>query len=257
MSDYLKCAWCGRKFEKSDGLKFLSGATLGFSDFGKKFCSKSCENALEEAKNTSKTPLPSSYSDNSSSQSIIVKKGPTSDEIIAEVQADKIAYELEKQKKQDKLLKPWMFEENFKNASKINSIVYPDNVEDIEKTIEKIIKKGIEKIKSITEEHEIVIGDFEIGEKSFLKPYAEEFGFVNSCSEKILEGIKKLKRKDEEEHSKLKVIIADLEDYYLEFKNKWIPLLVKEREKKKKKNLIFVGFLVMLIIIFFIWASLR
>ena len=55
MSDTYKCAWCGRSFEKSGGSKFLSGASLGFSDLGKKYCSKACEHAAEEAKNGPKT----------------------------------------------------------------------------------------------------------------------------------------------------------------------------------------------------------
>jgi hypothetical protein len=65
MSDTFKCAWCGRHFEKSAGAKFLSGASMGFSNLGKKYCSKSCEHAADEAKNGPKT----SSSNNSEKQS--------------------------------------------------------------------------------------------------------------------------------------------------------------------------------------------
>ena len=55
MSDTFKCAWCGRHFEKSAGSKFLSGASMGFSNLGKKYCSKSCEHEADEAKNGPKS----------------------------------------------------------------------------------------------------------------------------------------------------------------------------------------------------------
>jgi len=54
MSDYYKCSWCGRSFEKSGTSKFLSGATMGFSNLGKKYCSKSCEHAANETKDVSR-----------------------------------------------------------------------------------------------------------------------------------------------------------------------------------------------------------
>lgn len=56
MSDTFKCAWCGRHFEKSAGAKFLSGASMGLSNLGKKYCSKACENSANESKNGAKGP---------------------------------------------------------------------------------------------------------------------------------------------------------------------------------------------------------
>lgn len=55
MSDTFKCAWCGRHFEKSATSKFFSGASMGLSNLGKKYCSKSCEHAADEAKNGPKS----------------------------------------------------------------------------------------------------------------------------------------------------------------------------------------------------------
>lgn len=44
MGDYVKCAWCGRKTEKSGLNKFISGWTLGIKGQQKgSFCSKKCE----------------------------------------------------------------------------------------------------------------------------------------------------------------------------------------------------------------------
>ena len=57
MSDYYKCSWCGRSYEKSDASKFFGGATMGISNLGKKYCSKACESAAEgstQSKITSK-----------------------------------------------------------------------------------------------------------------------------------------------------------------------------------------------------------
>lgn len=50
MSDTYKCAWCGRYFEKSASSKFLSGASMGISNLGKKYCSASCKSASEVPK---------------------------------------------------------------------------------------------------------------------------------------------------------------------------------------------------------------
>ncbi|WP_297869638.1 hypothetical protein [uncultured Flavobacterium sp.] len=50
MTDTYKCAWCGRHFEKSASSKFLSGASMGISNLGKKYCSASCKSASEVPK---------------------------------------------------------------------------------------------------------------------------------------------------------------------------------------------------------------
>ena len=75
MSDYFKCAWCSRSFEKSAGSKFLSGASMGFSNLGKKYCSKSCEHSAENSKSGNQPTNNSAPSDNSSGTTVI-NKGP-------------------------------------------------------------------------------------------------------------------------------------------------------------------------------------
>lgn len=186
-----------------------------------------------------------------------VKPQKTAEQIIAKAEAEKIEYELEQKKKHDNSLKPWLNDNNFSSKSSIDKISFPNDVEDIEKTIEKIIKSGIEKIKTTINEHEMGLGQVQVGDKSFLKPYHEEFDFVEICFEKATEGIKKLKRKDDSEHPKLKVIINDIEDSFSELKDKWFPKLIEKKEKKKKKNLIVVGIMLLIVIAFFTWASLK
>jgi hypothetical protein len=191
------------------------------------------------------------------SQTVYVDRGPSADEIIAEAKAEKIEYELSKQKKQDSALTPWLFDENFSSTSRINSISFPNDVDNIEKTVERIIKAGVEQIKTTVNEHEMGVGHVQVGDKSFLKPFHEEFEFVEACFEKAQEGIKKLRRKDDSEHPKLKAIVNDLDDLFSDFKDKWFPKLIEKREKKKKKNIIVVSVMLILVIAFFSWAALR
>jgi len=225
-----KCKWCGKSFEKSDLNKFIGGASLGIGG-SEKYCSSACKHSAEEAKGP-KSNSSDSFSKGANAQPIIVKKGPSADEIRAEA-------EVERMERDENALQPWKFAENFHNKNSINTISFPRDVEDIEKTVEKIIKAGV------------------VGDKSFLKPYHEEFAFVEACFEKAEDGIKKLKRKDESEHSKIKNVISDIEDAYTDLKEKWFPKLVEKREKKKKKNLIVVGVALLLVVAFFTWASFR
>ncbi|MBI4929977.1 MAG: hypothetical protein HY841_04380 [Bacteroidetes bacterium] len=175
----------------------------------------------------------------------------TGDQIIAEAQAEKIEYELEQQRKHDNAQKPWMNDSNFSDKDNINSISFPNDVEDIEKTTEKIIKAATEQIKSVLGEHNVTAIQHQVGDKNFMKPYFKDFEFVEACVEKAEEGMKKLKRKDDTEHPKLRHIVTDLEESLATLKNKWIPRLEEQRAKKKKKNLIVVAVIILLNIIMF------
>jgi len=175
----------------------------------------------------------------------------TGEQIIAEAHAEKIEYELEKQKKHDNAQKPWMNDSNFSDKDSINSISFPNDVEDIEKTVEKIIKAATEQIKGVLGEHNVTVIQAQVGDKNFLKPYFKDFEFVEACVEKAQEGIKKLKRKDDSDHPKLRHILADIEESFASLKDKWIPKLEEQREKKKKKNLIVVAVIILLNIIMF------
>ena len=244
--DTFTCGQCGRQFENKNLLKQFRVVKLG-----KDFCSSGCEKAYErDHSDGPKSSSSDSFSKGANAQPIIVKKGPSADEIRAEA-------EVERMERDENASQPWKFAENFDDKASINSISFPRNVEDIEKTVEKIIKAGVEKIKSVVEDHEMGVGAVQVGDKSFLKPYHEEFAFVEACFEKAQEGIKKLKRIDESEHPKIRAIINDIEDAFSDFKEKWFPKLVEKREKKKKKNLIVVGVMLLLVVAFFTWAALR
>jgi hypothetical protein len=161
----------------------------------------------------------------------------TAEQILAEAKAEHLEYELEKKKKHDNSLKPWLNDSNFKNKTSINAISFPNNIEDAEKTVERIIKVGVEEIKKVLSEFNATAIQHTLGDRNFFKPYSEEFEMVEVCIEKAREGIKKLKRKDETEHPKLKYIITDLEENFLELKETWFPKLEEQRVKKKRKNI--------------------
>ena len=52
------------------------------------------------------------------------------------------AREQEKQEKQDRIDRPWMFDDNFENRKSISTVLFPDQTEDIEKTMTRIIQAG-------------------------------------------------------------------------------------------------------------------
>jgi len=172
---------------------------------------------------------------------------------LAEAKAEKIEYELEQKMKLDNSRKPWLNDDNFYNRTSIDKILFPNELEDIEKTIERIIKTGIEEIKQVLGESEAP--NSTVGEKNFLKPYSEEYEKIEACIERASEGIKKLKRKDVKEYPKLKLIIADVEESLSDLKEKWLPRFEAHRAKRKKKNIRGVLFIVLFNIIFWggIW----
>ena len=184
-----------------------------------------------------------------------VTKQKTGEHIIAKAEAEKIKYEIEKKKKHDNSLKPWINDDNFKNKSSINAILFPNDVEDIEKTIEKTIKVGIEKIKEVLGEFKTYqLSPPQLGDKNLFNPYYEEFEFVETCLEKANEGIKKLKRK-EIDNKELNYIIIDMEESSLELKEKWLPKLQEKIKKKKQKNIIAIIVIIILNILF--WGGLN
>ena len=178
----------------------------------------------------------------------------TREQILAEKEAEKMEYELERKMKHDNSQKPWLNDDNFSGKSSINAISFPNDVDDIEKTIEKIIKAGVEEVKEVLGEFNATAIQHTLGDKNFFKPYSEEFEMVEACIEKAQEGIKKLKRKDDSEHPKLRHIIADIEESFSELKEKWLPKLEEQRAKKKRKNIIVVVVIIVANILF--WGGL-
>ncbi len=154
------------------------------------------------------------------------------EEIIAEAQAEKIEYELEKQKKHDSAQKPWMHDSNFDDAESISKISFPDIAEDIEKTILRLIKTAVDKIKEILNQTYSEYQQSGVdNQKAMMKPYYEEINLAENCIEKATEGLKKLRRF---EGTTINAMLADCSDSLDDLKNKWYPKLIEKRDKKKK-----------------------
>lgn len=237
MSDTYKCAWCGRHFEKGAGSKFLSGASMGFSDIGKKYCSKACETAAEEKKGPKSSSSSDNFSSGANAQPVIIKKGPTADEIRAEA-------EVERMERNENASQPWKFDDNFRKAESISKISFPDQPEDIEKTVLRIIKTAIDKIKSVIELSHAEFQQQTMGDqKSMWKPFYEEINLADTCIEKANEGIKKLRRF---EGNTINAMMADCQDSLDDLKNKWYVKLIEKRDKKKKQTKIMVIVVVVL-----------
>lgn len=174
--------------------------------------------------------------------------------LLAEAEAERLDYELEKKRKHDNAEKPWLNDYNFRDKKSINAISFPDNTLDIEKTIEKIIKAGIETAKEVITEDKVTAVQYSMADKSFLKPYYEEIEMLEVCIEKSKEGIRKLRRKVKSDHSELQIIIDDLNERIDELSDKWIPILLQEQTQKRQKNILFIVFLIIANVLF--WGSL-
>lgn len=257
MSDYFKCKQCGKSFQKSGVSKFLSGATMGASDLGKKFCSNACEKAFE------RDQVKSNASHSSSSKSsenvvkherIVVQPQKSADQIIAEAEANRIDNETRRIEKEEAAKKPWMYESNFRDKESINSIVFPDEVDDLEKTILKIISTAKDKIKEVTDgslqDYELksvtsfnpismasspfsTVGSKEM--KALRKPFQIEMELLETAIAKAKEGIRKLRRFDD---PALSHRISDCNDLLEELTDLKPKLQEKINAAGKKKQIV-------------------
>lgn len=205
---------------------------------------KQIKAAIEEGK--------SNFSKGSTSRPVEPQK--TARDILDEAETDILEYELEQRRKHDNSRKPWLNDENFYDKSSIRAISFPNDVEDIEKTVEKIISAGIKEVKEVLDDFETTLIQDSIGDRNFFKPYSGEFEMVETCMEKAYEGIKKLHRKDDRDHPKIKYIINDLEESYTDLAENWFPQLEEQRAKKKRKNILVVVGIVVANILF--WGGL-
>lgn len=235
MSDYYKCDWCGKSFEKSGGAKFLSGASMGISNLGKKYCSKSCEKSAEGSKESKSS---SSNQDSTTTKTVYVRPEKSADQIKAEA-------EVERMERDDNASQPWKFDSNFYSADSISKISLPDTAEDVEKTVLRIIKTAVDKIKNVVELSHAEFQQQAMGDqKAMWKPFYEEIKLVDTCIEKANEGIKKLRRF---EGNAINAMMADCQDSLDDLKNKWYVKLIEKRDKKKKQTKIMVIVIVVLV----------
>lgn len=165
-------------------------------------------------------------------------------ETSSDSRADRIrAYaETDKIEREENALYPWRFDENFYNADSISKIVFPDIPEDIEKTILKIIRSGIDEIKKVINEKNESANNFEQPSmKNVFKTFGSTFDKVwagdknnnkkeltdckylaETCIDKATEGIRKLRRF---EGSTVKMMVEDVTETLEELKTKWLPKL--------------------------------
>jgi hypothetical protein len=232
--DTLTCSQCGRKYENKNLLKQFRVVKLG-----KDFCSNGCEKAYERD-NAKETKHSSSTSYSTGANAHAIK--PSADEIRAEA-------EIERMERDENALQPWKFDSNFYNSNSISKISYPDTAIDIEKTILRITKTAVDKIKNVIEtsyaEYQQKITD---NQKAMWNPFFEEINLVDTCIEKANEGIKKLRRF---EGNTINAMITDCQDNLDELKNKWYVKLIEKRDKKKKQNkiMIIVLFVILAVIV--------
>ena len=270
MSDNFKCDQCGRYYEKSAKDKFLSGATMGVSNLGKKFCSTACTKAYE--RDHAKSNETSSSSSNSSrndinQERIIEKPQKTADQIIAEAEANRIDRETRRIEKEEAAKKPWMYESNFKDKESINAIVFPDDVDDLEKTILKIISTVKDKIKEVTDGS---VQDYEFKSvtnfspmsmatspfsaagskemKALQKPFQIEMELLETAVSKAKEGIRKLRRFDDPALNHRINDCSDLLEELNELKPKLQEKINAAGKKKQILTYVVVGLVAIIII---------
>jgi len=239
--DTFKCKWCGKTFEK------MTAFGIGGS-----YCSNACKHAAEEAKNSKgpKSSTSESFSSGANAQPVIVEKGPSADEIRAEA-------EVERMERDENASQPWKFDKNFYNSESISKISFPNSIEDIEKTVLRIISSAVDKIKKILNETASEYTQRNMGDnKANAKPYFTEIHFTECCIEKATEGIKKIKRYEE---SNINTIVADCNESLDDLKTKWLPKLIEKRDKKKKANkilaIVLVSILVVVILLIVIFSG--
>jgi hypothetical protein len=214
------CKWCGKTFN----------TTNDFSVFGigSKYCSKKCKQDAEGSKESKSS---SSNQESTSTKTVYVRPEKSADQIKAEA-------EVERMERDENASQPWKFDDNFYSADSISRISFPDTAEDIEKTILRITKTAVDKIKSVIETSHAEFQQQAMGDqKAMWKPFYAEINLVDTCIEKANEGIKKLRRF---EGNAINAMMADCQDSLDDLKNKWYVKLIEKRDKKKKQTKIMI-----------------
>jgi hypothetical protein len=220
----VKCTKCGSSFSTTSDMSGLTGRGT-------------CPDCKRD-ENRAKSSSSSSFPTGANVRPIIVKKGPSADEIRAEA-------EVERMERDDNASQPWKFDSNFYSSDSVSKISYPDTPEDIEKTILRITKTAIDKIKSVIEISHAEFQQQTMGDqKAMWKPFYEEIKLVDTCIEKANEGIKKLRRF---EGNAINAMMADCQDSLDDLKDKWYVKLIEKRDKKKKQTKIMVIVIVVLV----------
>jgi hypothetical protein len=144
----------------------------------------------------------------------------------------------------------WKFEETYRRAKNILKIYFPDEPEDIENTVLKIINKATFKIKRIINLSDVQYKKRTIKEQEYIcKPFYKEIYFAEICIKKAEEGILKLSKFD---NPSISLMIDNCNESLDVLKNKFYSKLIEKRNQKRKNNLIKVVLVIILATIFLI-----
>ena len=144
----------------------------------------------------------------------------------------------------------WKFEDTFRRAKNILKINFPDEPEEIENTILKIIKTATFKIKRVLKLSDIEYKKRTIREQKYIwKPFYKEIYFTDVCIEKAEEGILKLRKFNNATTIEMLVNCSNSLDV---LKDISYPKLIAKQNQKKKDNIIKAGLLLVLATIFLI-----
>ncbi|MCF8465622.1 MAG: hypothetical protein K9G41_12320 [Flavobacteriales bacterium] len=185
-------------------------------------------------------------SESGAPQKQIIKPRKTAEEIKAEAEVDRM-------ERDEKVAQPWKFQINFSSADSIAKINIPDNPDDIEKTILRIIKEAVESIKKVIQmSHQEYQQHSMYDPKAIWSPLHSEVRLAETCIEKATEGLRKMRRYEGQVHP---AAMQDCEDALNDLKNNWmVKLLDKQKVKSRQNKIMYVG-LVVAVVAFFVWAS--
>jgi hypothetical protein len=163
---------------------------------------------------------------------------------------NEIKAEMERVEKIKIEFQSWKFEETYRRSKNILKIYFPDEPEDIENTVLKIINKATFKIKRVLKLSDIEYKKRTIRDQKYMsKPFYKEIYFTDVCIEKAEEGILKLRKFD---NSTTRQMLVNCSNNLDVLKNISYPKLIEKQNQKRKENLIKVGLFLVLATIFLI-----
>ena len=144
----------------------------------------------------------------------------------------------------------WKIEGTYRRAKNILKINFPDESEEIENTVLKIIKTATFKIKRVLKLSDIEYKKRTIREQKYIwKPFYKEIYFTDVCIQKAEEGILELRKFN---NATTSAMIVNCSKSLETLKNISYPELIEKQNQKRKDNLIKVGLFLVLATTFII-----
>lgn len=145
---------------------------------------------------------------------------------------------LEREKRAlEEYLHPSRDDKNFRSREAIANIQFPPFADEIERTVERIVRAAIDQVQEAMERRHITMMQHQLHDIEFWRPYNEEFKFAEAALAKAREGLRKLKRVAADDDAEDRMRIDDLSELIATLENTWIPALGKHRIKKRRKNI--------------------